>query len=210
MNSDFRQRVFLPIILPLGVVAAFIGFAFALSRVLLAVPESAATTIAMGVASYVLLIAALVTAKSRITSRALAVGVTLGVLAVGVAGVVAGFAGIRPLEHEAAAGEDHGGEAPAEGEGAAEAAPGTWVAVDIAYESAPSSIPSGGTTVTIDNRGAAVHNVVIAGFNGDEPVVEAQGGQTDQAELDLEPGTYTYYCSVPGHRSSMEGELTVE
>ncbi|MDP9405473.1 MAG: hypothetical protein M3O86_02570, partial [Actinomycetota bacterium] len=98
MNSDFRQRVFLPLMLPLAVVAGFIGFAFALSRVLLAVPEAASTTIALAVAGYVLVIAALVAAKPRITSRALTVGVTLALVAVAVTGVVAGAAGMRPLE----------------------------------------------------------------------------------------------------------------
>ena len=218
MNSDFRQRIFLPILLPLGVVAAFIGFAFALSRVLLAVPESASTTIAMGVAAYVLLIAAIVTQKSRITSRALAVGVTLGVLSIGVAGVVAGFAGMRPLEHDAeiAGEEDSGGGAESQNtggegeEGQGEAEPGTFVAVDIDFASAPETLPAGGTTITLENQGVAVHNVTIEGYNGDEPVVVAAGGETAEGELDLEAGTYTYYCSVPGHRPGMEGELTVE
>jgi plastocyanin len=218
MNSDFRQRIFLPIILPLAVVIGFVGFAFALSRVLLAVPESASTTIAMGVATYVLLIAAIVTAKSRITSRALAVGVTLGVASIGVAGVVAGMAGMRPLEHDAeVAGEgDSGGGAESQNtggegeEGQGEAAPGTFVAVDIDFSAAPETLPAGGTTITIDNQGAAVHNVTFVGVNGEDPIVEAQGGQTDEGEVDLAPGSYTYYCSVPGHRPAMEGELTVE
>jgi plastocyanin len=34
-------------------------------------------------------------------------------------------------------------------------------------------------------------------------------GTSEELKLDLKPGTYTYYCSIPGHRASMEGTLTV-
>ena len=82
----------------------------------------------------------------------------------------------------------------------------TWVAVDISFESAPESIPAGPQTITLVNNGQAVHNVTIDG----ETIVEAQGGETQEGEVDLEPGTHEYICSVPGHDSSMNGELTVE
>jgi uncharacterized cupredoxin-like copper-binding protein len=37
-----------------------------------------------------------------------------------------------------------------------------------------------------------------------------QGG-TSTVSASLKPGTYTFYCSVPGHREGgMEGKLTVE
>lgn len=111
MNNDFRQRVFLPIILPLGVIVGFFGFAFMLSRVLLAVEEGASTAIALGLALYILAIAAIVSSKPKITSRALAVGVTLGLVAVVAAGLIATAAGIREIEHPAGT-EEHGGEAP--------------------------------------------------------------------------------------------------
>ena len=203
MNTDFRQRVFLPIVMPLGVAVTFIGFAFALSRVLLAVPEFASTAIALGVAAYILLIAALVSRKERITSRALAVGVTLGLVAIAVSGVLAGIAGPRVHEEEALAGE---GDQATEGG----APPGTFVAVDIEWDAAPATLPAGETEITLTNEGAAVHNVTFEGVNGDEPVVEAQGGATETGTVTLDPGVYTYYCSVPGHRQGMQGELAVE
>jgi plastocyanin len=34
-------------------------------------------------------------------------------------------------------------------------------------------------------------------------------GDSDELKLDVKPGEYTYYCSIPGHRASMEGTLTV-
>ena len=60
------------------------------------------------------------------------------------------------------------------------------------------------------NEGGSPHDVTFEEL-GDDPVVVAQGGETATGTAELEPGTYTYYCSVPGHRSAgMEGELTVE
>ena len=219
MNNDFRQRVFLPIMLPLGVIVGFFGFAFMLSRVLLAVGEMASTTIAIGLAAYVLAIAAVVSSRPRITSRALAVGVSLGVVGVVVAGLIAAGAGMRELEHAepATAAEEGGGGEPAGGApgaseeptGAAEGDSLEWVAADIEWASAPATLPAGPQTVTLTNTGAAPHNRTFPDIS-DTPVVETGGGESAEGEVDLEPGTYTYICSVPGHETSMTGELTVE
>jgi plastocyanin len=41
--------------------------------------------------------------------------------------------------------------------------------------------------------------------------LEAQTGETDAKKIDLKPGKYTFYCSLPGHRQAgMEGTLTVK
>ena len=83
----------------------------------------------------------------------------------------------------------------------------TWVAVDIAFDAAPESVPAGETTITLDNQGQTVHNVTI----NDEVVVEAQAGSSEEGTFNFEAGeTYEYICSVPGHESLMNGEITVE
>ena len=42
-------------------------------------------------------------------------------------------------------------------------------------------------------------------------MVEVQGDGTDAKKIDLERGTFTFYCNIPGHRAGgMEGTLTVE
>ena len=70
---------------------------------------------------------------------------------------------------------------------------------------------AGKVTIDFTNPAPLEHNVVIeqngkelAGF---EPIVEGKASES----ANLKPGTYTFYCSVPGHRESgMEGTLTVK
>jgi plastocyanin len=100
-------------------------------------------------------------------------------------------------------------EAPATaGEGTEEPGVPTWVAVDIAYDAAPSEIPAGGTPVRLVNEGAAQHNVVIDDL-GRDPILLADPGETVEGTLTLEPGEYRYHCSIPGHEQLMNGTVTV-
>lgn len=93
------------------------------------------------------------------------------------------------------------------GEGGEELA---FVAVDIDYADAPDSAPAGPLTFVLENQGASVHDVVIE-ETGDTLVVAAEGGETASGNITLESGSYTYYCSVPGHRGAgMEGTLEVQ
>lgn len=212
MNSDFRTRVLLPFLLPPLLVAGFIGFAFALSRVLLAVPRAGSNIIALFLAAYLLGVAGLVAARERISSKALGIALAVGLLAIGVSGVLAAQAGMRDFHAEeeghGAAGEGEDGEGePAEGAALPEGAH-VFVAEDIAWAAAPDTIPAGEAIIAIDNTGGIVHNVV---FEGTDVLVEAQGGESASDTFALEPGTYTYFCNVPGHRQAgMEGSVTVE
>jgi uncharacterized cupredoxin-like copper-binding protein len=70
---------------------------------------------------------------------------------------------------------------------------------------------AGKVTIVMSNPSELSHSVAIegGGVNAAGEVV-APGG-TSTASADLKPGTYTFFCTVPGHRQGgMEGTLTVK
>jgi plastocyanin len=84
-------------------------------------------------------------------------------------------------------------------------------ATALAFDKTELSAKPGKVTIDFDNPAAIPHNVVIeedgkelAGF---EPITEGEESET----ADLKPGSYTFFCSVPGHRQAgMEGTLSVK
>jgi plastocyanin len=82
----------------------------------------------------------------------------------------------------------------------------------IAYPETSVTAPAGDDTVEFDNPASLSHDVVIEDPDGNEVArtdVIAQDTATTTAQL--EPGEYTFFCSVEGHREGgMEGTLTVE
>jgi plastocyanin len=111
---------------------------------------------------------------------------------------------VAAVQREAMRATETGQDGDDEGAGTA-----TWVAIDIDYSEAPAELPAGTIPVELINEGAIEHNVVIEELN-DELILEALGGESDSGTVELEPGDYTYYCSIPGHRAAgMEGTMTV-
>jgi plastocyanin len=71
---------------------------------------------------------------------------------------------------------------------------------------------AGKVTINFTNKSSLPHNMTIQqGTNG--PVVGATptfSGGSKTLQVSLKPGTYTFYCSVPGHRQAgMQGTLRV-
>lgn len=73
----------------------------------------------------------------------------------------------------------------------------------------PDVVESGPTVeITLVNEGTVIHNVEIEGVDGF--LAEADPGESASASTDLDPGSYTLFCSIPGHRDAgMVGELQV-
>ncbi len=83
---------------------------------------------------------------------------------------------------------------------------------DLAYTTTSATAKSGKVTIDFTNPQALTHDVAIESSSGEEVgKTELIASGSDSTTVDLEPGSYTFYCSVPGHREAgMEGTLTVK
>jgi plastocyanin len=82
---------------------------------------------------------------------------------------------------------------------------------NLAYEQDSVSAPAGTVTIEFTNDSSVPHDVKIEGPEGDLGGTDTVTGGTAEADVELEAGEYTFYCSVDGHRDlGMEGTLTVE
>jgi len=82
----------------------------------------------------------------------------------------------------------------------------------LAYTTTSATAKAGKVTVEFNNPQSLTHDVAIESSSGEEiGKTELVADGSDSTTVDLKPGTYTFYCSVPGHREAgMEGTLTVK
>jgi plastocyanin len=82
----------------------------------------------------------------------------------------------------------------------------------LAYTTTEATTKAGKVTLELDNPQSLSHDVVIEDSSGKEVgATEVIADDSDSTTVNLKPGTYTFFCSVPGHREAgMEGTLTVE
>ena len=82
----------------------------------------------------------------------------------------------------------------------------------LKFDKTSLSASAGTVTIAFSNGAPLGHNLTVASSSG--AVIGAtptfQGG-SKTLKLKLKPGTYTFYCSVPGHRQGgMQGTLVVK
>jgi plastocyanin len=125
-------------------------------------------------------------------------------------------------EFEAEDNDDAAGEAPQGSEGEAKApatakGPGGTLQIaadptDIAYDKTSLASKPGKVTIDLNNPSAISHDIAIENDAGEE-IAGSELVAEGETELtaELAPGTYTFYCTVPGHREAgMEGPLKVQ
>lgn len=97
-----------------------------------------------------------------------------------------------------------------DGDGAADADVSV-VAEDIDFPQQQFEAPAGEVTIAYENQGQIRHTLVIEDVEGWETLEVEENGAVATGSIDLEPGEYTLFCDVSGHREAgMEATLTVE
>ena len=189
MRKETRERLVLPILVPVGALAVIVGVLWGFSRILLSVTANAATGTALMVALSIVVFAGIAASRPQVRFS------TVASMAGAVAGVAMLAGGIALI---AFAPESEGGGA----EGPAVTV--TLVAKDIQFDPTTLSVPAGAPfAIAFDNQDATIqHNVQIfdnedrAGtplFDG--ALVTGVGKATYPVDA-LEAGTYYFLCVV--------------
>jgi uncharacterized cupredoxin-like copper-binding protein len=73
------------------------------------------------------------------------------------------------------------------------------------------TVKAGTVTFDVKNAGTFAHNLTVAGPGVDGKTTgNLAAGKSGTLTLDLKPGTYDLYCSIPGHKAEgMDLKLNV-
>jgi plastocyanin len=125
----------------------------------------------------------------------------------------------KEIEKETSSGPYESGaseESEAEPEAAAKGPGGTLqLAADptnLAFDKSSLTSKPGKVTIDFTNPSSLEHDVAIEGSEGKEIAVSQLIGESETSvSANLAAGTYTFFCTVPGHREAgMEGTLVVK
>lgn len=106
--------------------------------------------------------------------------------------------------------DDGGGGGTATGTGSPAAEGGVVVVAESisGFDRDSYEATAGEVTITYEQGDSIPHTLVIDGI--DEDTFKLEVPPDDEGSVELEPGEYTLFCDVPGHRSAgMEATLIV-
>jgi plastocyanin len=204
--KEFRDRVLIPTLVPLAALAIIVVVVLNISRVLLALEERSGpktvTALAVIIASGILFGFTYFSARGEERSPA-----SLSLMSVaGIMVILAGFFGAEAIH------EDEQEKAAKAKAAAEQVKPDLTVeAFDIGFKEKELKIGPGKVGIQYVNTGSIAHTFVLDGVAGGKKLSTPSGGSKDIGSYQVQPGTYTYFCDIPGHRQGgMEGKLIVD
>jgi plastocyanin len=198
--NPVRDRLLLPIALPLLSMFAVFLYVVNLSRVFLASGENTSVLVGTIVTVGILAGGAAISASPRLRSSTLVMALAGFMVLI----LSAGLLSLGPSEEKKAAGG--GFKQPA-------GPPAATLEVDalpsLSFQAKEFTVPAGVIQINyVDQAAGASHTLVFSEsqFSGFQLAVP-QGPKT--GKVDLKPGTYTIYCTIPGHRAAgMQATVT--
>jgi uncharacterized cupredoxin-like copper-binding protein len=203
LMKEFRDRVLIPTLVPLAAVAVIAVVVLNVSRVLIALEErsgpNTVTALATILSTGILFGFAWFASRDAESSTGSLTLLSVGGLLV----LVAGYFGAEAIHETEEEERAHAAEEVVEPDLKVEA-------FDIGWRQTELKIGPGKVAIEVVNTGATAHTFLFDGLTGPKLAVSS-GGSTDIGQYDVTPGTYTYYCDIPGHRQAgMEGKLVVD
>jgi len=199
-----KDRLWLPLLLPIGAILVTAFVAINVSRVFLAASEDSSTIavgIAIGITVLILVAAAAISAFPQIRTSSLVVGMCGVMIVVLLAGTLV----LGPSEPE----KEAGGGGYQEPAGEAVPPPLEVDALPtLTFQSKAFTVGAGIREVHYLDKGGTHTLVFENAFPGFELRVPTG---VNQLKVDFQEGkTYTIYCTIPGHREAgMEATVTV-
>lgn len=82
--------------------------------------------------------------------------------------------------------------------------------VDYKIRLPETKLEAGKYTFEVKNEGKVPHDLVVKGSGVQEGTPEIAPGKSESLTVELKPGSYEFYCSIPGHKQlGMDQKVTV-
>ena len=197
VHTSLWSRFLLPVLLPLLSIAVVAVLVLYISRVFLAGDEDAALVMGIALTVAILLGATLIAAAPRLRSSSIA-------MILGGVFLVVSLAGLLSLGPSL----DDGSAASASKSvtGPVVATVKVQANANLTFDADSYTAKAG--VVRFDYSGAPGHTLAIRDPRFADFEIESSGGPSS-GKVDLPAGTYTLYCTIPGHDATMHATLTV-
>ncbi len=203
-DTPLKSRVLLPFLVPLISIAIVAVLVLNISRVFLAGDEDAALVMGIVITLAILVGASILAAAPRLKTSSLAVILGCVFLFVSFAGLVS----LGPSLDEGEGGAT--GYVPPTGPATSTVSVQAGPGLTFNGVANTGNYPATAGVVEIDYGGATGHTLAIQDPKFDGFLLGTDPGAKKSGKVQLTPGKYTIYCTVPGHEAAgMKATITV-